>query len=245
MVKMDTILDPQWTTTDASKCSYQKLKVSGMWTLSNLFPKTTKYPSIPTEEFLQQTVEDILTILRNPPRHIPYLEAGNKTKNAIRNIANYFTPMVTKPTAQTTEIPLNTPVNTPTPSQEPINVPRAPRTPLVNHLSSEIPLHIQPTATLHNTRKPPRVQHNPPVNNSTSIKPAIHNNATLPRVQKDYTPTPAVLKHPFSIQAKAPRQSFHSIAATQLIANSISNKTKQHFFSHQCLHHIYNEETGK
>lgn len=44
-------------------------------------------PLTSTEDFLKQASQDILSILRNPPPSLPYLQAGDDTANAIENIA--------------------------------------------------------------------------------------------------------------------------------------------------------------
>lgn len=40
-----------------------------------------------TEDYLKQASTDILTILKNPPATLPYLEAGSDTHNTIGQIA--------------------------------------------------------------------------------------------------------------------------------------------------------------
>ena len=62
------------------------------------FPKTAPYPNVTMEDFLQQSVEDIITILNKPLQQFPSLEQGNKTKNAISKMANMFQPFSTPTT---------------------------------------------------------------------------------------------------------------------------------------------------
>ena len=40
-----------------------------------------------TEDLLRQTAQDIVSILHNPPKNLPTLQAGEETKNALLKIA--------------------------------------------------------------------------------------------------------------------------------------------------------------
>ena len=50
-------------------------------------PTSVPVPETTTENDLQQAVSDILAILQNPPKALPFLQAGNITLDAIKAIA--------------------------------------------------------------------------------------------------------------------------------------------------------------
>ena len=44
-------------------------------------PKEFSFPKTTTEYYLQQEIEDIIVIIRDPPNNIPFLSYGDATKN--------------------------------------------------------------------------------------------------------------------------------------------------------------------
>jgi hypothetical protein len=52
-----------------------------------LFPTTISFPSVSTEDYLQQAAGDILSILSSQPTTLPSLSYGDTTKNALVQIA--------------------------------------------------------------------------------------------------------------------------------------------------------------
>lgn len=51
------------------------------------FPHIIPSPQVKTEDFLWQATSDIVSLLTNPITHLPFLEAGNSTLNALLKIA--------------------------------------------------------------------------------------------------------------------------------------------------------------
>ena len=56
-----------------------------------LFPKKIDFPTVNIDGFLTQVVEDIITILKNPPEpKVPSLESGDETNNVQLKIVLLF-----------------------------------------------------------------------------------------------------------------------------------------------------------
>ena len=49
-------------------------------------PKAFAYPKTTTEDYLQQAIEDIIEIMKDPPRKFPFFSYGDAAKNAINQI---------------------------------------------------------------------------------------------------------------------------------------------------------------
>ena len=60
-------------------------------------PSTFKFPETTAEEYLRQSVGDILALLQDPPKTLTFLAYGNDTKNAITKIAHLLQQSVTQP----------------------------------------------------------------------------------------------------------------------------------------------------
>ena len=56
-----------------------------MATTPRIIPSTFKFPETTAEEYLRQSVGDILSLLQDPPKTLPFLAYGDDTKNAIKN----------------------------------------------------------------------------------------------------------------------------------------------------------------
>ena len=87
------------------------------------FPSTTPFPKVATEDYLRQTVSDLLAILQEPKRSIPTLEYGSPITNAYIQLAQILKRATEKPVSiqaprvapTTTSVPV-TPLDTaPTP----------------------------------------------------------------------------------------------------------------------------------
>ena len=60
-------------------------------------PYNFKFPETTAEDYLRQSVRDILSLLKYPPNTLPFLAYGDKTKNAITKIAHLLQQSVTQP----------------------------------------------------------------------------------------------------------------------------------------------------
>ena len=60
-------------------------------------PATFKFPETTTEDYLRQSVGDILALLKDPPKTLPFLSYGDATKNSATNIAQLLQRSVPQP----------------------------------------------------------------------------------------------------------------------------------------------------
>ena len=60
-------------------------------------PATFKFPEITSEDYLHQLFGDILALLKDPPKTLPFLAYGDDTKNAITKIAHLLQRIVPQP----------------------------------------------------------------------------------------------------------------------------------------------------
>ena len=60
-------------------------------------PYNFKFPETTAEDYLRQSVGDILTLLQDPPKTLTFLACGDDTKNAITKIAHLLQRSVTQP----------------------------------------------------------------------------------------------------------------------------------------------------
>ena len=101
-----------------------------------LFIRTIfKFPEITSEDYLRQSVGDILALLQDPPKILPFLAYGNNTKNAITKIAHLIQRSVTQP-----------------------RLPLIPVTPLGSHTTQPVPALSRLPMVLPSTVASPRVK---------------------------------------------------------------------------------------
>jgi len=82
------------------------------------------FPEINTDTLLRQAAQDIVNILQNPPKPLPYLEAGYETQNALLKIATLLQratkpPQVTPSLLPATQQAPDNPIPLPSPEPEP------------------------------------------------------------------------------------------------------------------------------
>jgi hypothetical protein len=161
------------------------------------FPKTLPFPKISTEDYLKQAASDILAILQNPPSHLPYLAYGDKTNNALVQIATLLGRAVAPPPSP--HLPIHPPR---VPLQIPIHPPRV-QTPLPLH-PPRVPLPLFP---------PPMVPLTPPL---VQISPALPSKPkpSLPRVHKPHTISRLHQYRDFRVACR--KQLLQHLQATQL-----------------------------
>ena len=51
------------------------------------FPTTIPFPATSTEDYLRQSLEDILALLQKKTASFPFLQSGDDTRNAINKLA--------------------------------------------------------------------------------------------------------------------------------------------------------------
>lgn len=188
------------------------------------FPKVIPFPSVTLEDFLRQATSDILAILQNPPS-IPSLQCGDKTQEAVIQIAQLLNRSVPIP-----------PLNLPSPPP-PVPSPRV-VTPQITTQSST------------NTSKPafskpafsPRVQNKlPPTPVQQSLRNAILD--ALQKVKESNANVPFQRPNQrYNLRSRAPHQrtpfrrlALQYVSATKTSIPSLSNNA----------FHLYHPTTGK
>jgi hypothetical protein len=61
------------------------------------FPKSIPFPKTTTEDYLIQSAQDIIQLLKSPPKQLPFLQYGDETKNALIKISEIVQNAVAKP----------------------------------------------------------------------------------------------------------------------------------------------------
>jgi hypothetical protein len=189
-------------------------------------PATFKFPETTTEDYLRQSVGDILALLQDPPKTLPFLSYGDATKNAVTKIAQLLQRSVPQP-----------------------RLPIPPLVPLVTQPASALP-RVPPV--LPSPVDSPRVQTNVPVPRVQvyapfqSIQPP--NTRVLRSRTKPLAPKPvsALTKRfpsnrPFNPRVLRPRHGGSSGAATtpHLLMQHIFECPQ--VFDLQRLLHLYNK----
>ena len=67
----------------------------------DFFPKEIPFPKTKTEEYLIQETSDILALLQEPPKSLPYLHYGDKTNNALIKLSKLLNQAATQPSFKT------------------------------------------------------------------------------------------------------------------------------------------------
>jgi hypothetical protein len=199
------------------------------------FPHQIPFPSTTTVDYLHQAANDILSLLKNPPKSsFPSLESGNITTNALTKIATMLQRASTRP-----EPVSPSPSSNPSPSSPPATIASVPR---VNHQ--------QPTPTL--PTPPPQVSA-PRVQANIPKPPLVTKPAFVPT-------TPRVSLPAFLQQEKRRRTILQSNAFQQAMNqhNLRQQYLRQHNFRHRAtqylsaqhvfqptVNHIYNKNGKK
>jgi hypothetical protein len=88
------------------------------------FPKQIPFPKSTTEDYLRQSISDILALLNDPkPPIAPFLPFGDETTNALRQIATLLNRVVPQPTP-VEPLPETVPTTSETPTQTSAELPR-------------------------------------------------------------------------------------------------------------------------
>ena len=67
----------------------------------DFFPKEIPFPKTKTEDYLIQATPDILVLLQEPPKSLPYLQYGDTTKNALIKLSANLNQAGTQPSLKT------------------------------------------------------------------------------------------------------------------------------------------------
>ena len=93
---------------DHYKCKQFYMPATGIviitYTLQYI-PKAFSFPQEPTEDFLQHAIGDIIAIMKDTPKTLPFLSYGDATKNAINNIFHILQRSTYQPRLQILSLP--------------------------------------------------------------------------------------------------------------------------------------------
>ena len=67
----------------------------------DLFPKEIPFPKTNTEDYLIQATSEILVLLQEPPKSLPYLQCDDTTKNALIKLSKILNQSETQPIFKT------------------------------------------------------------------------------------------------------------------------------------------------
>ena len=185
--------------------------------LVSFFPSVTAVPKVTTDNFLRQAAMDIVTILTDSPKdNLPPFEVGDDTRNALLKIA--------KTLHRAEQLPKHIPS-----AMDNIDTLLTPSPKVQNKKQSS------PSKTI--TKQVPSLR----VQNKTH--PSILNPDDKQLTIKDCTWIPSEDVHQQVRYQLRPRKrhtqgtNFKDFATQQILA--------QHLYSHQHIHHIYNERGEK
>ena len=126
----------------------------------DFFPKEIPFPKTTTEDYLIQATLEILALLQETPKSLPYLQYGDTTKNALIKLSKLLNQAATQPSLKTvTEEPQALPLQPIMKEPVPIQATPAP-------IANPVPVlpHILPIITATPPKgqhySPPRVQYN-------------------------------------------------------------------------------------
>ena len=131
-------------------------------------PNAFAAPKTITEDYFRQSIGDILSIIKYPPKKLPFLSYGDSTKNAINQIAHIFQQIISQP-----------------------HLPILPLPPMLPQIQNQIQL---PAMIIHPDAQAPRVE---PVVQHPRVQPYMTSPISPPRVQHSPSPTLEPFKNPW------------------------------------------------
>jgi hypothetical protein len=188
------------------------------------FPKTT------TEDYLRQSVGDILSLLKHQKSQLPFLNYGDDTTNAIQQIATLLNRAIPPPVPVIPNLPVPTPAPMPTP------------TPVI---SPTIPLPSPEDPIQPNQRPPPAVLPPPSKANKSIHAYGPAYGARVPRVDlervkeifKRLQQQPAQRLH-------APRHSHYTRGRSRYAQAAAQLAQDQEYYNPAQVNHMYHPVTG-
>ena len=218
------------------------------------FPHSVPFPKVTTDDFLRQSISDIIAILqKNPPSTVPSLQAGDQTRAALQTIADLLNRSVTPPAAPL--LPAPSQLNPPLPIQ-PAQLPRVPL------MKDPVPApRVNPSPMSTDTQN--HHDQSPRVVDITAAEPSQHRyetrskttlyNKLPPRPHPINVPTPKqsnnteILPQP---PKRLPFQPMHRYRpySRNFRSTAVQVLKAQAIFLHQPtlnMSHVYNEVTGK
>ena len=201
-------------------------------------PKAFAFPKTTTEDYLQQEIGDIIEIMKDPTKTLPFLSYGYETKNAINHIPHIMQRSISHPHLKILPLP-----------------PMLPQSQNENIQHQKIISTPAPAPRVEPFSQPPRVQTQdpaptPPPREQPSTPPRLdpHSNLLIKKFAK-YKKTLQILKArkthvaPRKVQHQL-RQSPRNVGTnyrTQVSQHLVSN----HIFKLPHAYHIYNKQGKK
>ena len=197
-------------------------------------PTVVPIPSTSTEDYLRQSVGDIIALLNDPKPTIPALSFGNDTQNAIKQIATLLNRALPSP-----------PPVLPSPPAIPPTVPRTPKESTQTPMVSIPPSPVPPAPA-------------PRVSEYAALDPRVLNSPTpAPRVPAKVTPAiptkPKATRLPRPVQPRLQRSTYvhpsrrhtRSTALAQLLRSEYDQHISHMHHPEHHVNHMYHPTTGK
>ena len=67
----------------------------------DFFPKEIPFPKTKTEYYLIQATSEILALIQEPPKSLPYIQYGDTTKNVLIKLSKILNQAATRPSLKT------------------------------------------------------------------------------------------------------------------------------------------------
>ena len=199
------------------------------------FPHSIEIPSFTTEALLQQTAIDMVALLNSPDTVAPSLQYGDKTQNALLQIATLLN--------RTAEVP-----NLPKVPDLPVQPPRVQPTPILANLPAPAPrVPVSPVMPIYQQNpilKVPRSNRSiPNPKSSVPLKPFAHYPpAPMPRKHLPiFPPVRKPILYPTSRYNHHHGTHFRNFAVQHLSSTSTAAKVR----AQHSLQHIFNESGKK
>jgi hypothetical protein len=209
------------------------------------FPHQIPFPSTTTTDYLHQAANDILALLKDPPKSsLPSLESGCATNNALTKIATLLqrATKMPAPIQPEPQSPSSISPTAPVPRVEQTKLPSpqsSPATPITPTPTSRDSIPLAPPTPTHASA--PRVEKLPVNNNKAQNFQKI----SLPSLLRKEQQRRALLQS--NAFQKALRQ--HNLRQQYLQHHNYRHRASQYLAAQHIfqptIHHIYNEQTGK
>ena len=235
-------------------CYIPKTRSERITDTVSYIPSNIPIPAFDAKAHLHQALEDILTIVKNPPKNLPFLQAGDDTTNAIRIVAEILNRSTAQPSQHSDSLPphlvekISTyyqPKTFPIQSHTFHHTAPIPRVPDQTIQSNFLP---QPCSSPPTMARLPRV---PSTNNHQLFPPGspstkLTKNTSIESARlTEYSPTE---KPRQSLALITPRR-FSTACLNHILHTSrFTNSTDNHPFTpflHPVVNHIYNPTTGR
>ena len=235
-------------------CYIPKTRSERITDTVSYIPANIPIPAFDAKAHLHQALEDILTIVKNPPKNLPFLQAGDDTTNAIRIVAEILRRSTTQPSNNSDFLPPHL-VEKISTYYQPKTIPARPgsfqhmaplpRVPERTTQTNFLPNPQSPTPTMARLPRVPHTNKNaqfPPGSPSPTLSPNTSIKSLHPQ-ERDPTAKPSN-KLALITPRRFTKECLNHIQSTVRPTNFPDNHPITHFL-HPVVNHIYNPTTGK